>query len=122
MVGAIEESLIDRFILKPKKINALNFKKEKQIWGQIVRLSGQDVIIEIFPESYNHVLKTHRNEIYDIFFTLNRMPYQLQHYVLDFVVQENLFTRLINNSYYHCKSANLTLANGQKNQLKHKFE
>lgn len=122
MAGAIEEGLIDRFILKPKRAVAQNKKKGVQIWGQIVRLSGQDVIIEIFPESFNHVLKSHRHEIYDIVFTMNRLPYQLQHYVLDFVLKENLFTRLINNSYYNCKSAKLTLANGLESQRKHKFE
>lgn len=124
LAGAVEEGLIDRFILKPKnpRINRNKRKKEKMITGQILRLSGKEVIIEIFQKTFHVVLKSHRHESYDIFFTMNRLPYQLQHNALDFIKNENLFTRLINNSYYDCKSTTLVLPNGISSMQKHKFK
>lgn len=104
------------------KMNVNKRKKEKVIWGQIVRLRGKEIIIEIFPDTYKLVMRSHRYESYDIFFTLNRVPFQLQHYALDFIRDENLFTRLINNTYYDCKSTNLALPNGLSSTQKHKFK
>lgn len=89
-----------------------NKKFKREIWGQVLRLRGQEIFIEIYQESLQMVLKRYANETYDICFKLNRMPFQAQHYALDFIECENLFTKLIDNSYYKCKSTELQMPNG----------
>lgn len=95
--GAIEENVVDRFILKPKigKVKAKN-----EIWGQVLRVRNQKIYIEIFPESFNKVRNQFEGQLFDIHFTVNRVPFQLQHFALEFVENENLFTRLIHNYQY----------------------
>ncbi|XP_031638656.1 putative helicase mov-10-B.1 isoform X2 [Contarinia nasturtii] len=102
--NAIEENLIERFILTPKYTD---LKLKGEIWGQVLRVKEQKIYIEIFRESINkvHQLGFNKGTYYDIFFKLNRVPYQLQHFALEFIESQELFTRLINNSYYNCKNA-----------------
>lgn len=107
MAGAIDENIIERFVLMPI-CNKL--PKNTEIKGQILRISDKKVYIEIFKESNKHVRRSWQSESYDIFFKLNRTPYQLQHFALEFVKNEQLFTRLINNSFYDCKSSKLKIS------------
>lgn len=98
LAGAIDENEVDFFVLKPK------FKRlshDKEIWGQVLRVREKKVYIEIFQQSIKLVRKSWMNEYYDISFKLNRVPYQLQHFALDFMKKEQLFSRLMNNCAYN---------------------
>lgn len=100
LAGAIDENEVDHFILIPKSKKPPN---EKDILGQVIRTREKKIYVEIFKQSMKAVQKSWRDEFYDIFFIVNRTPYQLQHNALEYVNKEGLFTRLINNSYYNCK-------------------
>lgn len=91
MVPAINENLTNFFILKPK-----HNRSRAPIEGSIWRLNGEKVIIEISQKSFDLVLQTHKNELYDIVFMLNRSPYQLQHHTLN-RLNRKLFDTLIRN-------------------------
>lgn len=119
LAAAIEENVLDFFVLKPK--SSINVQA-KYIYGQVQRVRDKKIYLEIFQQSIKQVRNANKNEVYDICFILNRLPYQLQHYALDFIEKEELFTKLINNSYYKCKSAKLTPANRVPMQNKHSFQ
>lgn len=119
LAAAIEENVLDFFILKPKSNRS---EQAKHVHGQVQRVRDKKIYIEIFPHSVKYVSKAYKDELYDICFILNRMPYQMQHYALNFIEKEDLFTKLINNSYYHCKSAKLVQANGVPMQRSHSFQ
>lgn len=77
--------------------------KKKKIRGQVFRIKENDeiIVIEILEKkSFDFVLKWYQTELYDIKFELNRLTYQLQHYVLHFIELENLFDVLINYKLY----------------------
>lgn len=113
LAAAIDENVLDFLVLKSKS------NSEKKIRGQVYRISGKKIIIEIFPESYKLIQKAWKNELYDIFFILNRVPYQVQHYALQFIEKEKLFPKLINNKLYNSKSDKL--ANGKAIKTNHPF-
>lgn len=119
MAAAIEENAVDFFILHSKSQSKLNDHIPD---GQVYRIRERKIFIEIFNYSFRKIQKNHKQELYDISFILNRMPYQVQHQALDFIEKEDLFTKLINNSYYKCKSASLPLANGKKQTYNHQFK
>lgn len=108
MAAAIDERLLDRFILKPRhKLE----KSKNEIWGQVERVRENKIYLEIYRECFNDVRNSYKNTQYDIFFKVNRIPFQLQHLALEFIEKEQLFTRLINNSFYNCKHENLIVSN-----------
>lgn len=94
----------------------------KHIYGQVYRVRDKKIYIEIFQPSIRLVRKANKSESYDICFILNRVPYQVQHYALHFVEKEQLFNKLINNSYYMCKTGKLTQANGVPSLRDHRFQ
>lgn len=57
------------------------------------------------------------HEEYDIHFTLNRVPYQLQHNALEFLQKEKLFKILINQNFYNAKNFKNTDPNNEKAKL-----
>lgn len=118
LAAAIEENVLDFFVLKPKSSKDVH---AKYIYGQVYRVREKKIHIEIFPQSIKLVRSSNKNAFYDICFILNRVPYQMQHNALDFIEKEQLFTKLINNSYYKCKASKLTPANGVLKQISHPF-
>lgn len=74
--------------------------KKLAIQGQILGIKEQKIYIDISTKAFDFVKKHHKMEFYDIFFQLNRIPYQLQHYALSFLHSENIFDILINNAQY----------------------
>lgn len=101
---AIEENLIERFVLTPKYTSV---KIKGEILGQVLQVREQKIYIEIFIESFKKAqsLLFDKSQYYDICFKLNRVPYQLQHFALEFIENQDLFSRLINNTYYMCKKS-----------------
>ncbi|XP_055301141.1 putative helicase mov-10-B.1 isoform X2 [Sitodiplosis mosellana] len=118
--GAIEENVVDRFILKPKLETNVKVKgrakAKSEIWGQVLRVKNSKIYIEIFPETFNKVQHSYDGQLYDIIFTVNRMPFQLQHFALEFIEKEHLFTRLIHNFQY--KKDDLAPLNGEQSAEK----
>lgn len=93
---------------------------KKDVFGKVHRIRERKIIIEIFDSSFRLIKYAHRNELYDIEFLLNRQPYKLQHYALDFIRKDNLFTKLIGNSLYNCELP--TLTNEPNDKQKHGFQ
>lgn len=108
LLYAIDENIVDYFELvpkyfpKPRTKNINNRYIKDPIRGQVQRFKENDekIVIEIL-DHFEFVLENYRNDLYDILFELNRMPYQLQHYALDFVKKQNLFDILIENDQYY---------------------
>lgn len=115
MAAAVDENEIDFFILKPKRNKLL--LKNKEIFGQILRVRDKKIYLEIFPETADLVRKSYMHEDYDIHFTLNRVPYQLQHNALEFLQKEKLFKILINHTSYRAKNPQKTDAKNEKAEL-----
>lgn len=73
--------------------------------ADICGIKKQQVIISIHRESGDLVQELYnKNQVFEMAFELNRLNYQLQHYVWDFVSQHDLHIRLIENSAYRCES------------------
>lgn len=105
LLHAVDENLVDYFELVPKyfpKKKKKRGRKKDHIRGQVRRFKQNDekIIIEIV-DNFDFVLRKYRNDLYDILFELNRMPYQLQHNALDFVKKHKLFDILIKNDLYY---------------------
>lgn len=108
LVYAIDENVLDYCILVPKYFPTLmsetrNDRHNKNcIRGQVRRFRENDnkIVIEIL-EKFDSVYKRYLTDLFDIFFEVNRMTYQLQHFALSFLKSENLFDILIDNKLYH---------------------
>ena len=96
------------------KLENVKTKPKKAIWGQVLRVKDKKIYIEIFPESFNQVRNSHKSQLYDINFTVNRVPFQLQHLALEFIKTDKLFPKLIKNKEY-LKTDNATVPNGTAN-------
>lgn len=102
MVTEIGNNSIDYVILQPRsKIDSSN--QMVNLLGQICGIKSHQIIIEIYPKSIDQVRNSYKTEVYDIFFELNRLRYQLQHCAWDFICEQDLFVRLIDNTAYRCK-------------------
>lgn len=98
----IGNNSIGYVILQPRsKIESSN--QMVNLLAQICGIRSQEIIIEIYPKSFDQVRDSYKTEVYDIFFELNRLRYQLQHRVWDFICEQDLFIRLIDNTAYRCK-------------------
>lgn len=94
MVEACDDTILDCFTLKSKS-------STRCISGQVRGCNKDYIFVEIGEEHFEY-LKSHCNvELYDIFFHINRIIYQLQHYALDLLFNRNLFNVLINNPKYN---------------------
>lgn len=102
LVYAIDENVVDYFILVPKYFPMPKVKKKNYIRGQVRRFKENDekIVIEIL-ENFNFVFKWYFNDFYDIFFEVNRITFQLQHCALSFLRSEHLFDILIENELYY---------------------
>lgn len=97
IVSAIEESLIDHFTLSSPH----QFFPKMKFCGRVLRCDEKNIHVEIFKEKDSSTLKTHcKVQPFDICFTVNRLPYQMQHKTLKLVEQFNLHSLLINNENY----------------------
>lgn len=87
------------------------------IRGQIVRLKGGKIIIEINPDAFQSALKWHKSKSYDFQFQVNRIHYQTQHHALTFIESEKLFQTLIRNDQYERGNAHLLRSQQQNLDL-----
>lgn len=97
LAAAIEENVLDYLVLQPKLQIDGNLQEIK---GKVYRARDRNIYIEIFKCSIKLMRKSYKRELYDIFFLLNRMPYQLQQNALDFIDSHKMFTKFINNDVY----------------------
>lgn len=100
-MAAIKEKYVDWFVLTPKTDTG-----GREIWGEIDHTDEPKVYIRIFEESVKKVLKSYRNESYDLHFQVNRTSFQYQHLALEQIEAKNLFPILINNPEYTTPSMN----------------
>lgn len=98
--AAIDESLLDQFTLKVHQSS--HFETAGGILsgtfeGKIQGKNAEKIFIEIFNEKLKTICA---DETFDIRFYLNRVPFQLQHFALDFLREQSLFNVLIDNPAY----------------------
>lgn len=100
MVEAVEESIVDSFILKPSEDeNDLNVYQRVNISGQIKGINKDFIFVEI-SETHLEYLKNNCHKKYNISFQLNLLTFQLQHNALKWIRNHNLFHILVNNPKY----------------------
>lgn len=99
--AAIDESLLDQFILKTNKTNdnrAIGFGSDPRYFeGKIHGKNLERIFIKIPSESF---LSVYQTESFDLRFILNRVPFQMQHFALDILRDQHLFDLLIDNPAY----------------------
>lgn len=102
LIFAIDENIVDYFILLPKLFSMPKGKKNNYIRGRIRRFEENDerIVIEIL-ENFDFVHKRYLNDFYDIRFEVNHEIFQLQHHALSFLKSEHLYNVLIENKLYH---------------------
>lgn len=57
-------------------------------------------------EDFDDIKERYGNKWFDIFFHINRTPFQLQHYALECMANDKLFDTLINNPIFDNTIAN----------------
>lgn len=84
------------FTLKPvRRIPVRN-----EIHGSIRMKNDDKIFVEIYEKCSDYLQRSCNKELYDIYFHVNRQPYQLQHNALKFMLEHKLFGCLINNPQY----------------------
>lgn len=86
---AFNENLLDQFILKENECKQLHL-----IHGQIKGNNKEFIFLEINENDMPHINTT---SLYTIEFQLNRLPFQVQHLGLHYVVSHDLVDNFINN-------------------------
>lgn len=86
---AINENLLDQFTLKENDCIALRL-----IHGQIMGNNKEFIFLEISENDVPHINTT---AVYTIEFQFNRLPFQVQHLGLEYVVSHDLVENFINN-------------------------
>lgn len=103
LFDAVEESLVDGFTLKPS--NQL-IQCATPIVGQIKTCNKEFIFVEIPEAEHRKYVQNHPDRVYDIFFHVNRGPFQLQHYALHWLVKHQLFQQFVNSQAYDCDGWN----------------
>lgn len=104
MFAAIKENVTNKVFIRSKKTENRSIHA-KQFMADIVGIEDNKIIIEIPLKSASYVRELYQTELYHTHFELNRLPYQLQHYAMKFIVNHELFVRLIDTTDYRRKSA-----------------
>lgn len=97
LVEAVEESLVDHFILKPVHASHMSIE------GQIKSCNKDYIFMSIKEKDQFNYLKGNAERLYDISFHVNRMPYQLQHFALEWIGDHAIHNVLVNNPQYDIK-------------------
>lgn len=92
---AIQNNLFNRFVLRTKDADDI-------VDGQILGKMDNKIHLVLF----DYIETIDENQLYDIDFQINRLPYQAQHKALDFVQHHKLFDLLIENTQYSTTSGN----------------
>ncbi|XP_031626858.1 putative helicase mov-10-B.1 [Contarinia nasturtii] len=92
---AIDDGILEQFILKPA-----NSKGGRIITGSIQGKNDDKIFIEITDDCRKYAVNNYKHESYDIYFIVNRQPFQLQHYALKMMREQKLFDCLISNPKY----------------------
>lgn len=94
--AAIDECILDTFyLLSPNDESAV------PIHGKVKGKNHERIFIQFENENFTKIIENYFQP-FDIFFQLNRVPFQAQHLALDFVQQHDLFNHLIKNPLYDC--------------------
>lgn len=98
--AAIDENLLDMFVLEPHKQTDFDGELCARYEGRIKRKSADKIFVEMSDECFSQFGDVAKKYSFDIKFCLNRLPYQLQHLALDYLNDQHLFDVLINNPKY----------------------
>lgn len=96
LIDAVDESAVDCFTLKPS--NPLI--SCPIIGGHVKTCNKEYIFVEITESEHCKYLANHPDRIYDIFFHVNRVTFQLQHYALQWMINHQLFAVFVNSSAY----------------------
>lgn len=103
MIEAVEESAVDCFTLKPSNplISCVPMA------GHIKTCNKDFIFIEITEREHCNYILNHPDRSFDIFFHVNRVTFQLQHYALDWMAEHQLFNLFVNSPKYDTHGRNL---------------
>lgn len=106
LIAEIENNFVEYVILRPKNLPSTS-KHNNEHLGKICDLRDKELVFDVMqPKSFDLIRGSYGNKLYDISFKLNRVYYQLQHYALEFVLDLNLFHRMIDNKDFECETLN----------------
>lgn len=72
----------------------------RSVSGAIERKNEDKIFVKIYDEDLDYFQHNFKRESCDIFFNVNKQPFQLQHNALKLMREHNLFNCLINNPKY----------------------
>lgn len=104
MIEAVEESAVDCFTLKPS--NPLICCVP--LAGHIKTCSKDFIFVEITEREHCNYVLNHPDRSFDIFFHVNRVTFQLQHYALEWIQEHQLFNLFVNSSQYNSNTNDWT--------------
>lgn len=114
--AAIDESLLDQFRLEMHKRDDNRANGDQRCFeGKIQGKNVEKIFIEIPSESF---LSVYQTESFDFRFILNRVPFQMQHFALDFLRDHDLFDLLIDNPAYDDVDGALTSTKDSEMSIK----
>lgn len=90
---AVEESILDYFTLKEKY-------SDMMISGQVKGCNKEFIFMDIADDKECEYLKRNLHSSYDIYFRGNRLPFQLQHQALEWIVNHRLYKNFVNHPNY----------------------
>lgn len=113
LIAEIENNFVEYVILR------LTSRQDTEYLGTICGLQDKTIVFEVTESKALKDLASGKNKLYNISFKLNRLHYQLQHYALEFILDHELFVRLIDNSDYRCAKPQQTRkVDAKSNRLK----
>lgn len=99
IINEIENNSIQFAILRPS--SSPETLSSQKVEGKICDFKDKKVLIDVTKaKSFNSIRESCESELFDISFKLNRLSYKLQHYALEFMLDHELFVRLVDNSDY----------------------
>lgn len=96
----IENNSIQFVILRPTSLLASSNQKPEYVVKFRDLQDGKILIDVTQKKSFDLIRGSCENTLYDISFKLNRQIYRLQHYALEFILDHELFVRLVDSSDY----------------------
>lgn len=118
LIHEIENSFIEYVVVCTKSTKNTS-NQENEHLGKICALQDDNVVIDMTQSKSFKFNGSSQNKLHSISFKLNRLHYQLQHYAIEFILDHELFVRLIDNSDYRCvKPQQTRKVDAKANRLK----
>lgn len=116
LIAEIENNFVEYVVVR-------SAKAKEGIEGLICEVQDKNIVFDLTELNAKKFFKIWTaatdGKLYNVSFKLNRLHYQLQHYALEFILDHELFVRLIDNSDYRgAKPPQIRKVDAKSNRLK----